>query len=118
MRSAYYEVLRNLVFRSIQKETRLSERQVAMLRWSQIHDDEILTAYKRRAKMSRELVEALNLLPHTNSLVFVGASLSRNETDAMRALRAQFAHEDELAARQTKKKFVLTGGISVLTKRR
>lgn len=55
---AYYEILRNLVYRSIQKETRLSERQVSQLRWSQINDDTIVTKYKRQVKMSRELTDA------------------------------------------------------------
>lgn len=58
---AYYEILRNLVYRSIQKGTRLSERQVSQLRWSQINDDTIVTKYKRQVKMSRELTDALSV---------------------------------------------------------
>lgn len=96
MRGTYYEVLRNLIFRAIQRETRLSERQVAQLRWSQIHGDEIITAYRRRAKMSRELVAALDLLPHTHSLVFFGASLCpKQDSEGMQELRRQFAEEAE-----------------------
>lgn len=116
MDSAYLEVLRALVFRSIQVETRLSERQVAQLRWSQIQDDEIVTVYKRRVKMSRELLSALSLLPHTNRYVFFGTSLAhRPESEAMRDLKRQFAEED---ARKHKKPrhFLFNRGISVLTK--
>ena len=61
--SQYYEIMRNLVYRAIQKETRLSERQVSQLRWSQIEKDTITTKYKRQVKMSRELTEALYSMP-------------------------------------------------------
>jgi len=116
MRETYYEVFRNLVFRAIQRETRLSERQVAQLRWSQIHDDEIITAYRRHAKMSRELVEALNLLPRTHSLVFFGTSLApRQDSEAMRELREQFALEAQ-KQRGSRKIFTFTWGSRALTK--
>lgn len=116
MREAYYEVFRNLVFRAIQRETRLSERQVAQLRWSQIHNDEIVTAYRRHAKMSRELVEALNLLPRTHSLVFFGSSLApRQDSEAMRELRRQFEEEDQKRA-GSRKIFAFTWGGRALTK--
>ena len=74
---AYYEILRNLVYRSIQKETRLSERQVSQLRWSQINDDTIVTKYKRQVKMSRELTDALSVMPRgkRSDFVFHGTSL-------------------------------------------
>lgn len=116
MKDAYYEVFRNLVFRAIQKETRLSERQVAQLRWSQIHGDEIITAYRRHAKMSRELVEALELLPRTHSLVFIGTSLApRQNSEAMQELRRQFAKEAEKGRRSTKI-FAINWGRGRLTK--
>ena len=113
---AYYEVLRNLVFRTIQTETRLSERQVVQLKWSQIQDDEIVTVYKRRVKMSRELLSALSLLPHTNRYVFFGASLAhKQDSEAMRELRRQFAEEDAKRNGSTKH-FVFNRCVSVLTK--
>lgn len=103
MRSAYYEVLRSLVFRLMQKETRLSERQVAQLRWNQIHDNVIYTPYRKRVEISRELVDALELLPHTNSLVFFGSPLSpRQDSEAMEDLRRQFEYEDEQAKKSRK----------------
>ena len=117
MDSTYLEVLRGLVFRAIQTETRLSERQVAQLRWSQIQGDEIVTAYKRRAKISGEVVAALSLLPHSHSFVFFGTSLMirKQDSEAMRELRMQFAEED--ARRLEKPKhFLFNRGISVLTK--
>lgn len=85
MRTAYLEVLRNLTFETIKLETRLSERQVAMLRWSQIDGDMIKTTRQRNVKVSREVMDALALLPRNNSetgLVFFGAaSLSQPELE-------------------------------------
>lgn len=116
MDSAYLEVLRGLVFRAIQTETRLSERQIAQLRWSQIQGDEIVTAYKRRAKISGEVVAALSLLPHSHSFVFFGTSLAhRQDSEAMRELRRQFAEEDA-RKRGSTKHFLLNRGLSMLTK--
>lgn len=116
MDSAYLEVLRGLVFRAIQTETRLSERQIAQLRWSQIQGDEIVTAYKRRAKISGEVVAALSLLPHSHSFVFFGTSLAhRQDSEAMRELRRQFAEEDA-RKRGSTKHFLFNRGLSMLTK--
>lgn len=116
MDSTYLEVLRGLVFRAIQTETRLSERQIAQLRWSQIQGDEIVTAYKRRAKISGEVVAALSLLPHSHSFVFFGTSLAhRQDSEAMRELRRQFAEEDA-RKRGSTKHFLLNRGLSMLTK--
>lgn len=79
MSSAYYEVLRNLIFRSLVKETRLSERQIMLLRWSFIRGDKITTAYGREVQISRELADAISLLPKAdNGLVFYGTSLAPN----------------------------------------
>ena len=118
MRSAYYEVLRNLVFRSIQRETRLSERQVAQLRWEQVRGDKIETKYHREVQMSRELVAALDLLPHSGGLgyVFVGTTLSRQHSPEMEELRARFAAEDAGKTRRKPNIFRLIGGRAGLTK--
>lgn len=104
MESTYYEVLRDLVFRSIQKETRLSERQIAQLRWSQISGNTITTRYKRQVEMSRELERALSLLPHDDPMgyVFIGSTLLvRQRSPEMEELRAQF--EAEARAKKPKK---------------
>ena len=89
--SQYYEIMRNLVYRAIQKETRLSERQVSQLRWSQIEKDTITTKYKRQVKMSRELTEALYAMPRGkgSDLVFFGSSslLHMGETAEMALIR-------------------------------
>lgn len=116
MESTYLEVLRGLVFRAIQTETRLSERQIAQLRWNQIQGDEIVTAYKRRAKISGEVVTALSLLPHSHSFVFFGTSLMirKQNSEAMRELREQFA--EEAKAKEKPKHFLLNRYISSLTK--
>lgn len=94
MRSSDSDVIRNLIFRSLQKETRLSESQVARLRWSQIKGDTITTAYHRKIIISRELVDALTLLPRRKSgvdLVFFGtASLSASDIHSS----ATFARSD------------------------
>lgn len=79
MRAIYTEVLRNLVFCSIKQQTRLSEAQVARLRWSQIHGNVIRTTRQRDCVISREVVDALSLLPHRESgvdFVFFGNSPS------------------------------------------
>lgn len=106
MKSAYYEVLRNLIFRSIQKETRLSERQVAQLRWEQINGAQIITQYGRRVEMSKELVDALALLPRqeSNRYVFFGSPLLHlNETEEMREIRESLWRNHK----PTSRKFVI-----------
>ena len=104
MESTYYEVLRDLVFRSLQKETRLSEHQLAQLKWSQISGNVISTRYKRQVEVSRELERALSLLPHDDprGYVFICSTLLiRQNSPEMEELRAQF--EAEARARKPKK---------------
>ena len=74
----YQEIIRNLVFKSIQRETRLSERQVAMLMWSQIDGDRIITRYHREVQISNELRHALDSMRNTsgNRYVFMTTSLA------------------------------------------
>lgn len=86
MRTAYNEVLRNLLFKTIKLETRLSDRQVAMLRWSQINGNVIKSTRSRNCVVGREVIDALSLLPHSDSvdLVFFGNSLSEPELNEMR----------------------------------
>ena len=94
MGSAYYEVLRNLIFRSIQRETRLSERQVAQLRWEQIQGSTIVTQYHRVVQMSSELTNALALLPVRGNFVFIGSTpYDQRETAEMRQIRESFRAE-------------------------
>lgn len=71
----YPEIVRGLLFRSIQKETRLSERQVAALEWGQISGNVIRTKYGREAKISRELQSALDALPRKGRFVFMSTAL-------------------------------------------
>ncbi len=67
----YLGAVIELTYYGIQKETRLSERQVRQLRWEQITGDTIHTAYKREAHISEPLVKALALLPsHGERYVF------------------------------------------------
>lgn len=90
MRAAYLEVLRNLTFKTIKLETRLSDRQVAQLRWSQIHGNVIRTTRMRDCTVSREVVNALALLPHKDSgvdFVFFGNSLSYEELERLGELQ-------------------------------
>ena len=87
MRAAYTEVLRNLTFKAIKLETRLSDRQVAQLRWSQIHGNVIRTTRQRDCVVSREVINALALLPRKNTgvdFVFFGNSLSETDLEAFR----------------------------------
>ena len=102
MRTAYTEVLRNLTFKTIKLETRLSDRQVAQLRWSQIHGNVIRTTRQRDCTISREVIDALALLPHKDSgvdFVFFGNSLSLDELQRLGEL------EDRLE--RPKKHFVI-----------
>jgi hypothetical protein len=119
MESTYYEVLRDLVFRSLQKETRLSEHQLAQLKWSQISGNVISTRYKRQVEVSRELERALSLLPHNDprGYVFIGASLLvRQSSPEMDELRARFEAEAE-AKRPKKVRFIqINWGARRLTK--
>ena len=89
MRTAYNEVLRNLTFQTIKLETRLSDRQVAQLRWSQIKGDVIHTARHGDCRISREVMDALTLLPHKQSgidFIFFGSSLSSSELERLREM--------------------------------
>lgn len=89
MRAAYLEVLRNLTFKTIKLETRLSDRQVAQLRWSQIHGNVIRTTRMRDCEVSREVIDALALLPRKESgvdFVFFGNSLSKDDLLELRAV--------------------------------
>ena len=89
MRAAYLEVLRNLTFETIKLETRLSDRQVAQLRWSQIHGNVIHTTRQRDCTVGREVVNALALLPHKDSgvdFVFFGNSLSNDDLLELRTV--------------------------------
>ena len=119
MTSTYYEVLRDLIFRSIQRETRLSEHQVARLKWDQIAGGVIHTRYNRQVSISRELERALYLLPHDDprGFVFIGASLLvRQDSPEMRELREQFEAE-ERQKRPKKFNFVtINWGAGRLTK--
>ena len=89
MRAAYIEVLRNLTFKTIKLETRLSDRQVAQLRWSQIHGNVIRTTRMRDCEVSREVINALALLPRKESgvdFVFFGNSLSQDDLTELLAV--------------------------------
>lgn len=102
MRTAYNEVLRNLTFKAIKLETRLSDRQVAQLRWSQIHGNIIRTTRMRDCEISREVMDALALLPHKTSgvdFVFFGNSLSVSDLERLREL------DDRL--QRSKRRFVI-----------
>lgn len=119
MNGTYYEVLRDLVFRSLQRETRLSEHQLAQLKWSQISDGVISTRYHRQVRISRELQRALSVLPHDDprGFVFIGASLLvRQRSPEMEELRAQFEAE-ERQKRPKKFNFItINWGVGRLTK--
>lgn len=59
----YLDAVIELTYYGIQKETRLSERQVRQLRWEQIHGNVISTVYGREVQLSAPLTKALALLP-------------------------------------------------------
>lgn len=104
MRAAYYEVLRNVTFRAIQRETRMSDRQVAMLRWSQIRGNTIACSRQRSCNVSREVIDALALFPRNDpesDFVFIRqSSLSISELNNMR--------EQQRAKEAAKKRFLIS----------
>ncbi len=86
MRTAYIEVLRNLTFKAIKLETRMSDAQVARLRWSQINGNVIKTSRQRKCEVSREVINALALLPHRAEgvdFVFFGNTLSAGDLERL-----------------------------------
>ena len=68
----YDSIIRSLLAKQLRHECRFSERQIVMLKWSQINDDRtISTGYgDRRAKISEELYRALMAIPVRGGYVF------------------------------------------------
>lgn len=84
MRDTRDSVFLSLVYRDLVKETRLSERQVNLLRWEQIHDRRLVTRYGREVILSRELCNALALLSKPKDgrgFLFVGQKMCHEYLD-------------------------------------
>lgn len=84
MRDTWDAVFLSLVYRDLVKETRLSERQVNLLRWEQIRDRKVVTRYGREVMLSRELCNALALLSKPKDgrgFVFIGHKMCNDFLD-------------------------------------
>lgn len=73
--SRYEEIIRSLLAQQIRRECRLSNRQIALLAWSQIGDHQINTKSGRQVKITDELYRALMAIPCKGRYVFAENSI-------------------------------------------
>lgn len=66
----YQSIVRNLLVAQIKSETRMSERQIALMRWVDIGDHTITTHLGRVAKISDATYRALLAIPVKGGYVF------------------------------------------------
>lgn len=68
----YNSIIRSILVKQIRHECRFSERQIVLLKWSQISDDRTITSgyAGRRVKISEELYKALMAVPVKSRYVF------------------------------------------------
>ena len=90
--SRYEEIIRSLLAQQIRRECRLSNRQIALLAWSQIGDHQINTTSGRQVKITDELYRALMAIPCKGRYVFAESSIlpfsaPKTKTERMSLLR-------------------------------
>ena len=73
--SRYEEIIRSLLAQQIRRECRLSNRQIALLAWSQIGDHQINTKSGRQVRITDELYRALMAIPCKGRYVFAENSI-------------------------------------------
>lgn len=73
--SRYEEIIRSLLAQQIRRECRISNRQIALLAWSQIGDHQINTKSGRQVKITDELYRALMAIPCKGRYVFAESSI-------------------------------------------
>ena len=73
--SRYEEIIRSLLAQQIRRECRISDRQIALLAWSQIGDHQINTTSGRQVKITDELYRALMAIPCKGRYVFAESSI-------------------------------------------
>lgn len=73
--SRYEETIRSLLAQQIRRECRLSNRQIALLAWSQIGDHQINTTSGRQVRITDELYRALMAIPCKGRYVFAESSI-------------------------------------------
>lgn len=91
--SRYEEIIRSLLAQQIRRECRLSNRQIALLAWSQIGDHQINTKSGRQVQITDELYRALMAIPCKGRYVFAESSiLPFGVTDESVHLRGRYVH--------------------------
>lgn len=78
----YKKLCRNLTYELVKKESRLSERQLMLLRWEQIGEGKIILR-QREVRISETAYEAILSLPCSDSYVFAHSPLTPVLTDKM-----------------------------------
>ena len=73
--SRYEEIIRSLLAQQIRRECRISNRQIALLAWSQIGDHQINTTSGRQVRITDELYRALMAIPCKGRYVFAENSI-------------------------------------------
>lgn len=66
----YDAIVKGVLALQLKKECRMSERQIALLRWTDIGNREIKVSRHRTVKISRELYRALMAAPVRSGYVF------------------------------------------------
>ena len=78
----YKRLCRQLTAELVQKETRLSERQIMLLRWEQIGEGKIILR-QREVEISKVAYEAILSLPCSDRYVFGHSPMTSIEADKM-----------------------------------
>lgn len=78
----YKRLTRLLTFELVKKETRLSERQLMLLRWEQIGEGKIILR-QREVEISEIAYEAIMSLPCSDSYVFAHSPVTPVLSDTM-----------------------------------
>lgn len=73
--SRYEEIMRSLLVQQIRRECRISDRQIALLAWSQIGDHQINMPSGRQVKITDALYRALMAIPCKGRYVFAESSI-------------------------------------------
>lgn len=71
----YDTILKTMLARALKHEARLSDRQIALLRWQQLGDHKLRTNLGREVRLTDATWNALQALPVSGGFVFSTSSL-------------------------------------------
>lgn len=71
----YDTIIKTMLAQAIKREARLSDRQIALLRWQQLGDHKLRTNLGREVRLSDATWEALQALPVSGGFVFSTSAL-------------------------------------------